>query len=893
MANPTTQSDKQALEIFLKIANSKGPGISTAQRVESFIKAGNIHQGYGRLNEAKPLYHSAISLNQSEPNPVLEYEAYLYLGSAMYFNGILDSAKYYWEKTAEISIAYRNKLPLPEQDRLYNSLGAIYYESANYQQARNFLETALELASPRKVNYFDYNEYYTTLKINISKCMLKMNQKDSAIRVLKGLKPSAAQKSFVVLALAHAYFEKGVYDSSLNLYKSVSLPNSHLKIASLNDMGRICLIEGKYKEAKLFLDSAIQENKILTGKLKNREEALSYLNLAELLHKTGKLDEALSYTNKALNEVHLTFNSKHLYDLPSDVSGSVSPINFFRILLFKAGLIYEKYNRTKDNNLLINCLKTYVKAIETANFISKNFDNDDAKFYFLGNSKQLYEQSMTVAYEICKRDQTYFGDLLFILESYKGSVLRQNLESGRLKKSAGIPDSLLSKESELKSLYAAYLTKLNMTTKSEEAMQIQSKLRSLMIELSSLQRLYDKYGTFSWLKRNLDYSNVPIAQLQKSIDNKTALLNYFISDSCIYVFVVTRQHARIEKIVTGSDYRKALNLFFTESLKIKEGQRFGGYAASHTLFKHLLEPVYSIVGDLPKIVIIPDGYLYYLPFDALIKTPGKRDYLLYDHSISLHYSFSLLLNNTFKKNLGVHSDSTLSFAPFTGIYSGKVFPLNMELPFSLEEIDNYKSRKFVGSMATKEEFLRYYKNFGILHLATHASLGRDSSSNWIQFFPDSNSASSGRLFVHEIYNLQLAPVHLVILSACETGSGLAAGGEGLLSVSRAFMYAGADGIVSTLYKTDDRVTAFLMKRLSHYIQKGKSPEDALRLSKIDLLNSDDMNLRVKSPNYWSNFVYIGKIEPSGNEKRRWIFIIAFSVIVLLAFFYRKKLSLKR
>jgi CHAT domain-containing protein len=212
----------------------------------------------------------------------------------------------------------------------------------------------------------------------------------------------------------------------------------------------------------------------------------------------------------------------------------------------------------------------------------------------------------------------------------------------------------------------------------------------------------------------------------------------------------------------------------------------------------------------------------------------------------------------------------------------------MELPFSLNEIDYDRSRKFIGSMATKDQFLQNYRQFKILHLATHASLGKDSSSNWIQFFPDSSSSSSGRLYVHEIYNLQLSANDLVILSACETGSGLTVGGEGLLSVSRAFMYAGAEGIISTLYKTDDRVTAFIMKRLAHYLQNGKSPEDALRLSKIDLIKSDEMNHRVKSPNYWSNFVYIGKIGHAGHEKRRWFVFIAFLGLPLLFWLYRIK-----
>jgi len=882
--NPTEESDAKALMLFLGISASKHPSVTSAMKIESLISGGNIHQGYGRFKEARNLYHQAIQLNNTKdiPNPKLAYEAYLYLGSSMYFNGILDSAKYYFERTSEISIAYRSKVKLPEQDRLYNSLGAIYYEAANYQQAKNFFETALDLAMQRKE---DYNEYYTTLQTNIANCLLKFNKHDSAIKILSSLKPVPAQKSQVLQALAHAYFEKGSYDSALRIYKMVSLPTGFYKIVSLNEIGRIYLLKNQPHNARIFFDSAIQQNNLLTGNLKNREEALSYLWIAELLNNSGKIDEAIIYTNKALNEIHLSFQASNLYEVPEDVSSTVSPINFYRILLFKAGLLFRKYNTGKDHTLLKASLKTYVKALETANFISKNFDNDDARIFFLGNSKSFYEQAVEVAYQTCKADPACLGDFLFVLESYKGSVLRQNLEYGKLKKNAGIPDSLLTKEHELKSLYAAYLTKLNMTVREDEAKQIHRKLGSLMLELSGLQRQYEKFEQYNHIKKNIDLKNIPVEQIQDFLDKNTAVVNYFIGRNSVFILVISKQQINVEKVEVTTEYLNALHSFFTESLRIQEGKRFGGYDKAHTLFRYLIEPVYPSLKRLSRMIIIPDGYLYYLPFDALTRTRNKKDYLLFDHSISFHYSINLLLGSMESPKSHSLHDSTLSFAPFTGGYAGKAYPGFMELPFSMNEVDYDFSRKFIGNKATKEEFLSHYHHYRILHLATHASLGKDSSSNWIQFFPDSSSLYSGRLYVHEIYNLKLSMVDLVILSACETGSGLTAGGEGLLSISRAFMYAGAEGIISTLYKTEDRVTAFLMKRLSHYLGKGKSPEEALRLSKIDFIESHETGLRVKSPNYWSNFIYIGKVAPASQSKADWFFWTTIITLFTGAYFF--------
>jgi CHAT domain-containing protein len=138
-------------------------------------------------------------------------------------------------------------------------------------------------------------------------------------------------------------------------------------------------------------------------------------------------------------------------------------------------------------------------------------------------------------------------------------------------------------------------------------------------------------------------------------------------------------------------------------------------------------------------------------------------------------------------------------------------------------------------------------------------------------------------------------IDLVILSACETGSGLTMGGEGLLSLSRAFMYAGSDGIISTLYKTDDRVTAFMMNRLAYYRQRNISTEEALRQSKIDLLSSDELNWRVKSPNYWSGFVYIGRIDDNTPKtKRQWLMAIALLGLSMITYYLiRKKVTFKK
>jgi CHAT domain-containing protein len=874
---PTEETDKEALELFLKIAGLPSNPTWDGLRIESIIKAGNIHQGYGRFEKANTLYHRALVENQKVgKSPEYDYEAYLFLGSSMYFNGILDSAKQYFEKTAEISVAYRNKIQLPEQDRLYNSLGAIYFESADYNQAISFFRTALELASPRRG---DYNYFYTSIMTNIASSLNKMKNFDSAIKIYKSIEGKIERSNLVFQPLAIAYFEKGNYQDALDIYNSLLLYSYQQKRVALNYIGRIHINLGNWKVAERIFDSALNLQQQQPDRVKNKEEALTYLYRSELMQILGKPDSAIISINKALEEIHFNFKSKSKYDLPEEVSNTISPITFYQILIFKAKLIYEIYQKNKKNETLIAALNTYIKAFQTVNYIAKSFDNDDAKLFLLGTAKNEYEKAVEIAYQAAEVDESQCQSLLYVLESYKGTILRQNLVFNNLKKIAGIPEELIKRESDLKQLYAAYLTKINLATTEEESRNLQKRLTELRLELSTLQNSFQKYQGYTRFYES-DQLEIPLKDIQKALDKQTALLNFFVGKDHIYLMAITRNMVKIHKTKSLPEYEASLNDFMAASLNLTEGSRYKGYKSGNVVFNTLIEPVYSAIKHYKKMIIIPDDYLFYLPFDALDRTAGDKEYLVKSHAITSHYSVSLLMQHNAFTPRSKNPDSTTAFAPFVSPNLEIEWTGLEALPFSADEINNPRTLAFKGKEANKQQFLKTYNRYPILHLATHASLGEDSSANWIQLFPEIDSVSSGRLFVHEIYNLDLSNNNLVILSACESGAGLSAKGEGLLSLSRAFMYAGSKGIISTLYRTDDRVTAFLMKQLYGYLEKGIEPAIALQKSKIDLLDSDEINARFKSPNYWGNFVYIGKVSTHYDNKSYWWILIPVMLMIL-------------
>jgi CHAT domain-containing protein len=235
--------------------------------------------------------------------------------------------------------------------------------------------------------------------------------------------------------------------------------------------------------------------------------------------------------------------------------------------------------------------------------------------------------------------------------------------------------------------------------------------------------------------------------------------------------------------------------------------------------------------------------------------------------------------------------TSLAFAPFmsNGYRDSAGFSLSI-LPASKDEVNKLNGEIFSDSVATKQHFLQTANHYGIIHLATHASVNNESPlRSFIAFYPD-KTENDYKLYAAEIYNLDLDSTQLVILSACETGTGKLVKGEGLMSLSRAFAYAGCPNIITSLWKAEDKTTAFISQRIHHYLDQGSGKDKALQQAKLDLLSSNDIDPRFKTPNYWAHLIFIGQYEPGKSAENRWWWLIAFVAIVpaIIIIIKRKK-----
>ena len=284
-------------------------------------------------------------------------------------------------------------------------------------------------------------------------------------------------------------------------------------------------------------------------------------------------------------------------------------------------------------------------------------------------------------------------------------------------------------------------------------------------------------------------------------------------------------------------------------------------------------------------VIIPDDILYYLPFELLVK--GDR-YLVEDHTISYASSFYFLQERSFSKT-GSKYKRAAFFAPE---YSGEIQESMIAVrgaPYSLmgaqeevSEIAKFISGEvYEGNLASKTNFKSLGKDVSILHLAMHSNLNEEDPELSTLMF--SNSEQDYEMHISELYGLNFN-ADLAVLSACNTGIGGFKDGGNLISMRRAFTFAGISATVASLWNAPDQSTRKIMVAFYKNLQQGQDKATALQQAKLSYLkNTKDENL--KHPFYWAGFVLSGDKSPIELSKNSFwkstSGLIVFSVIIVL------------
>ena len=539
-------------------------------------------------------------------------------------------------------------------------------------------------------------------------------------------------------------------------------------------------------------------------------------------------------------------------------------------------------------------------------------------------ASEIYPQAI----DLCLRlDST---NLAFTYsEKSKAAVLSESMAGIEAQKFAGIPESLVTFENKLSNNIALYKRILAEQPDSAKEAIFQDKLFAASRSHDSLLTVFENdYPDYYDMKYGRE--PVGIEDIQNQLDKNTALVEYTLGDSSLYVFVVKKEDGiNIKQIPIDSTFFNNIDELMealTNDKSLGKGpatleKQF--LRSSPALYKKLIAPIEQEIIGIENLTIIPDRELLRLPFDVLFKENknlnnvdfSSLNYLINKHNLSYHYSASLWYYETIEPKEVQKKESMIAFAPvfepslmdyygyresassideLKPLQADSVLAVNeldtsifivneaivrhdtMPLPQSKEEVfsvyDTFnkkrnKCRVYYYGAATESNFKANIDGFDIVHIASHSTANSEkpelsyisfakekvlNNNKVFRFIPEENE---GKLYSGEIYNLRLN-AKLVVMSSCLSGVGRMVKGEGMMSITRGFLYAGAANVVFSLWSVDDLETMNLMSVFYQEInsKKQKPYSRALCHSKRKMIEKNGN--RFSAP-YWAGFHLIG------------------------------------
>ena len=467
-----------------------------------------------------------------------------------------------------------------------------------------------------------------------------------------------------------------------------------------------------------------------------------------------------------------------------------------------------------------------------------------------------------------------------------------------------IPQNIADLERKFKSEIGFYNAKISEENarKSPDVNQL-SKWKNIVLNATrrrdSLVKVFEKeYPEYYLLKYNTQV--IKPGQIQSIAGRNINYLNYVLSDTVLYIFVTNRKYNKLIRVPVDTGFFNNINAFrrllsMPSPLDDAKVEFIKFQQSGVRLYKTVFEPVRKfLISD--KLLISTDNILSYVPFETIpmAQVPGEEidygdlPYLMNEFRISYTYSATFMAESS-KKGHSL-STSLIAFAP---IYTERInvdsllltrqgrFSGISDLPYARQEAefvsDLTGGELRVNDMATEAEFKALAGNYDIIHLAMHAILNdQDPMHSKMLFYQKKDSVEDGNLNTYEVYDIPLK-AKMVMLSSCNTGSGLLRSGEGILSLARGFIYSGSQSVVMSMWEIEDRSGTEIVENFYSYLKSGKTKSNALRRARLDYLKNADM-LR-SHPYFWSALVIYGDNEPLYYSR----YLLFFAGAVLLIF----------
>jgi CHAT domain-containing protein/tetratricopeptide (TPR) repeat protein len=841
-----------------------------------YLKKGILLHYFDSVQQAKNDYITAIELKERLPQieDSFLFQPLLFTGRIYYSLNKFDSAYTYYKKAEKIRELYQ--VPLNEEQRLYNGLGAIYYETGNFKQAKNYFEKAVFLLSKDDASYKDFFIMY---KINIGSCLIRLEKFKEADSIYASLLQYKITTNEILQNVGFVNLSIGNASKAIDYYKKIKYNNSST-IILYNQLGKAYLILEKKDSTEKYYALAIAENKKWNEGKKSTPHGLTFQYVGDKFIVEKKYKEGIENYHQAILQFYPDYNETDIYKNPETFSGIFSYINLFNTLAAKADAFEKLYQQDKKQTSLQAALNAYHSAFSLADYVEKTYDSDEARLFLNKIKYKVHDRPIHISlqlYELTK-NKSYLEEAYNFDQQNKASVLSLNVQEAAIKNQKVYNADLFEKETTIKISITRLSLKAAKINDSSQLEKIKTDIRDYEIQLGKLQ---DKINELPGYRAKKFAKSIPtVAEVQKLLNKKTALLSYHLSENELVILCITRNELNYTKHSIDTSFYHTVKTLKASLNNYKGEEKYDGAAMAFQLYNTTIKPVLNKLKNIENLLIIPDDELNNLPFEALSDENGN--FILDKFNVQYQYS-TALLRNDIKNNTS--NKTMLAMAPFASKGNDEF----SKLLYSKNEIENLQGNILMDSAATKKNFLAFAEKSGILHLATHTIVNDTiPEKSLIAFYPFTGlAASENNLYVQEIYNLKLDATKLVILSACETGTGQLAKGEGLMSLARAFTYAGCPNIIGSLWKADDKSTAWIMQRFYKYYNDGTNAANALQQAKLDYIQSPEIEKRFKSPNYWAHLVLTG-IPENTTRPFVWLWAVGIISILLFTIFYYVK-----
>ncbi|MCH2045109.1 MAG: CHAT domain-containing protein, partial [Saprospiraceae bacterium] len=872
---------KNAKEYYLSVVDlcEEELGYKNIHYIKSITCLGDLYKAIGDYKQAEEKYLEALPISEEVLGEKHAYHLKILSGLGMLY---VTRGDYKKAEDLYLKILKTNREVYGEKHGYYagtlNRLGVLYVLTKNYKEAEKAYS---EVLSIYKEFYSEKHSSYLGTLSNLGLLYATMKKYEKAEELFF----EVIEVSKTIFGEQHIFYGK-----------------------ALENLGNLYMNTKDYKKAEvLYLDALDIYTNVLNEQHPNYITILN--NLASLYYLNKQYPLAWQNIEKA---ILANSNISITKDIDPQTLEKLAQTEYvhFELMNYSLFAVYNLLDKEPQKQLLVVDL-----ALSLLEHSKNKLLDDKDKLIILQQSSIWVQGSMS----ILNKEQEV-AKAFDLIEQNKSVLLLDATSIKHAYADGFLPDSLVEQEKGFARKYADTRAKLIETRTENEQDSIRSILNSLNLKIDAFQKGieqdYPKYASMKY-----DHAIVKANELQKTLDNKTALLEYFVADSMVYTICVTKNSMQLyelemDKVKIKGRIRRLHNALsnyqYIKNNKVKAYQAYTKQA--HWFYQNLIEPMFSQIQDKETLLVITDDELGHLPFETFLVEEANHQvvnynnlhYLLLDYNIVYNYSATLWYKNQQPQDrenngliLGVAADyqnkSVTDPSKLKRSADYQMRALLSPLPEARKEVEKLQAQ-FQGDFifdvsASEANFKKQAANYRVLHLAMHGLLNKQEPLlSSLVFTENGDTLENNFLKAYEIAKLNLN-ADMVVLSACETGYGKFEQGNGIASLARSFMYARVPSLVVSLWQVNDRSTSMIMPRFYEHLSAGKTKSAALRQAKLHYIKStDDI---AAHPAFWSPFILIGDDSPIEiRSKSRgllfWIGLSAAGLLLISLLFVKKK-----